>query len=251
MRSGTRGGGDRVWEVGGAGAVRRRSGGAGAVRSGAGRRVSGGAPAGGAADPRRCAGFPRQESTPTGTAEPQLSPERGERRGVAARQLRVLLTPLAVAARRLPQKRLWGAGGGGAEGRAPAGKRLCPEPPPALPSPRKAAPASPPATPPGRGSDGVWDADSDGSDAGGEAALVSARGGPPGSAGAGGRPAPRGLSRRGSGVRRESSAPRHRTGAGKGGGFAVLKTFYKCVMFIKVKFQSIFPLYIIFSPVSF
>ncbi|KAM6388358.1 WD repeat-containing protein 76 isoform 1-T1 [Pluvialis apricaria] len=113
-----------------------------------------------------------QESTPPGTAELQLSPERGERRGVAARQLRVLLTPLAVAGRRLPQKRLLGAyGGGGAEGRAPADKRLCPEPPPALPSPRKAAPASPPSTPPGRRSDGVWDADSDGSDAGGEAAL--------------------------------------------------------------------------------
>ncbi|KAM7104079.1 WD repeat-containing protein 76 [Ciconia maguari] len=112
-----------------------------------------------------------QESTPTGTAELRLSPEQGERRAVAARQLRVLLTPLAVAGRRLPQKRLLDAyGGGGAEGRAPAGKRLCLEP-----SPRKPAPASPPAAPPagtpaGNGLDGVWDADSDGSDAG-DAAL--------------------------------------------------------------------------------
>ncbi|KAK4821455.1 hypothetical protein QYF61_020669 [Mycteria americana] len=117
------------------------------------------------------AGFPPQESTPTGTAELRLSPEQGERRAVAARQLRVLLTPLAVAGRRLPQKRLLDAyGGGGAEGRAPAGKRLCLEP-----SPRKPAPASPPAAPPagtpaGNGLDGVWDADSDGSDAG-DAAL--------------------------------------------------------------------------------
>ncbi|XP_059680127.1 WD repeat-containing protein 76 [Gavia stellata] len=115
-----------------------------------------------------------QESTPTGTAELQLSPEPAERRGGAARQLRVLLTPLAVAGRRLPQKRLLGAyGGGGAEGRAPAGKRLCLEPPPALPSPRKPAPASPPAAaapPAENGLGGVWDADSDGSDAG-DAAL--------------------------------------------------------------------------------
>ncbi|XP_052663541.1 WD repeat-containing protein 76 [Harpia harpyja] len=111
-----------------------------------------------------------QESTPTGIAELRLSPEQGERRAGAARQLRVLLTPLtplAVAGRRLPQKRLLGAyggGGGGAEGRAPAGKKLCLEP-----APRKPAQASPPGTPPagspaGNGSDGVWDAESDGSD---------------------------------------------------------------------------------------
>ncbi|KAM6059567.1 WD repeat-containing protein 76 [Theristicus caerulescens] len=98
-----------------------------------------------------------QESTPPGSAQPRLSPEQGERRPGAARQLRVLLTPLAVGGRRLPQKRLLGAYGGGAEGRAPAGKRLCPEPPPG------------PAEPPANGADGGWDAESDGSD-GGEAA---------------------------------------------------------------------------------
>ncbi|XP_075620668.1 WD repeat-containing protein 76 isoform X1 [Balearica regulorum gibbericeps] len=107
-----------------------------------------------------------QESTPMGTAELQLSPEQGERRAVAARQLRVLLTPLAAAGRRLPQKRLLGAGGG-AEGRAPAGKRLCLEPDPPTPA---SGPATPPAgTAAGSGLDGVWDADSDGSD-GGDAA---------------------------------------------------------------------------------
>ncbi|XP_075620672.1 WD repeat-containing protein 76 isoform X4 [Balearica regulorum gibbericeps] len=101
-----------------------------------------------------------------GTAELQLSPEQGERRAVAARQLRVLLTPLAAAGRRLPQKRLLGAGGG-AEGRAPAGKRLCLEPDPPTPA---SGPATPPAgTAAGSGLDGVWDADSDGSD-GGDAA---------------------------------------------------------------------------------
>ncbi|XP_054693467.1 WD repeat-containing protein 76 isoform X2 [Grus americana] len=106
------------------------------------------------------------ESTPMGTAELQLSPEQGERRAVAARQLRVLLTPLAAAGRRLPQKRLLGAGGG-AEGRAPAGKRLCLEPDPPTPA---SGPATPPAgTAAGSGLDGVWDADSDGSD-GGDAA---------------------------------------------------------------------------------
>ncbi|KAM6125427.1 WD repeat-containing protein 76 [Phoenicopterus ruber ruber] len=109
-----------------------------------------------------------QESTPTGTAELRLSPERGEPRAGAARQLRVLLTPLAGAGRRLPQKRLLGAyGGGGAEGRAPAGKRLCPEPAPAPASPPAASP--PAGTPAGNGLDVAWDADSDGSD-GGEAA---------------------------------------------------------------------------------
>ncbi|XP_054693468.1 WD repeat-containing protein 76 isoform X3 [Grus americana] len=107
-----------------------------------------------------------RESTPMGTAELQLSPEQGERRAVAARQLRVLLTPLAAAGRRLPQKRLLGAGGG-AEGRAPAGKRLCLEPDPPTPA---SGPATPPAgTAAGSGLDGVWDADSDGSD-GGDAA---------------------------------------------------------------------------------
>ncbi|XP_054071300.1 WD repeat-containing protein 76 isoform X4 [Rissa tridactyla] len=109
-----------------------------------------------------------QESTPPGTAALRLSPGKGERRAVATRQLRVLLTPLAVAGRRLPQKRLLSAYGG-AEGTAPAGKRLCPEP-----SPQKPAPASPPATPPagspaGNGWDGAWDAESDGSDAGTDA----------------------------------------------------------------------------------
>lgn len=152
------------------------------MRSGAGRRASGGGTAGAAraADPGRAPGFPPQESTPTGIAELQLSPEQGERRAGAARQLRVLLTPLAVAGRRLPQKRLLGAyggdGGGGAEGRVPGGKKLCLEP-----GPRNAAQASPPGTPPagspaGNGLDGVWDAESDGSD-GAEALPVSARGG--------------------------------------------------------------------------
>ncbi|XP_075570537.1 WD repeat-containing protein 76 [Pelecanus crispus] len=109
-----------------------------------------------------------EESTPPGTAKLQPSPGQGERRAGAARQLRVLLTPLAVAGRRLPQKRLLGTYGGaeGAEGAALAGKRLRPEP-----SPRRAAPASPPASPPAaNGVDGVWDAESDGSD-GGDAAL--------------------------------------------------------------------------------
>ncbi|XP_074693660.1 WD repeat-containing protein 76 [Strix aluco] len=76
-----------------------------------------------------------QESTPEGTAELRLSLGPG-----AGRQLRVLLTPLPGAARLLPQKRLLGA-----EGRAPAGKRL---------------------RPPEPGPDGVWDAESDGSEAG-------------------------------------------------------------------------------------
>ncbi|XP_068266515.1 WD repeat-containing protein 76 isoform X2 [Nyctibius grandis] len=113
-----------------------------------------------------------RESTPRGSAELPPSPEPAERRAGAERQLRVLLTPLAVGGRRPPQKRLLGAYGGGAEGRAPAGKRLCLEPPAALPSPpgSPSPPATPPAgTPAANGSDGVWDADSDGSD-GGDAA---------------------------------------------------------------------------------
>ncbi|XP_074011532.1 WD repeat-containing protein 76 [Numenius arquata] len=106
-----------------------------------------------------------QESTPPGSAALRVSPGPGERRAVAARQLRVLLRPLAVAGRRLPQKRLLGAGGGAAEGSAPAGKRLRPEP-----GPPKPAPASPPpGSPEGNGWDGAWDAESDGSDAGPEA----------------------------------------------------------------------------------
>lgn len=65
--------------------------------------------------------------------------------------------PLAVAGRRLlPQKRLLGAYGGGAAGRAPAGKRLC-----LGRSPRKLGPGSPPA-----GTGSGWDEESDGSDAG-------------------------------------------------------------------------------------
>ncbi|KAM8804357.1 WD repeat-containing protein 76 [Eudromia elegans] len=83
-----------------------------------------------------------QERTPPGGAEPRPSPGRPER---PARQLRVLLTPLAPAGRRLPQKRLLGAyaGGGG-------GKR-----------PRAASPSAPAAPPDSDGS-----GDSDGSDAG-------------------------------------------------------------------------------------
>ncbi|XP_037250958.1 WD repeat-containing protein 76 [Falco rusticolus] len=103
-----------------------------------------------------------QESTPTGPGQPRLSPQRGERRAGVAQQLRVLLTPMAVAGRRMPQKRLLGAYGGAAEGRAPGGKRLCLEPSP--------EPSPPPGSPAASGSDGVLDADSDGSD-GGDAAL--------------------------------------------------------------------------------
>ncbi|KAM6257452.1 WD repeat-containing protein 76 isoform 2-T2 [Porphyrio hochstetteri] len=104
-----------------------------------------------------------QELTPPGAAEPRPGPEPGERRAAAERQLRVLLTPLSGADRRLHQKRLLGAGGG-AESRAPPGKRLRPEPGPTEP-----APASAPAASPDGDSDGLWDADSDGSD-GGDAA---------------------------------------------------------------------------------
>ncbi|XP_068814550.1 WD repeat-containing protein 76 isoform X2 [Struthio camelus] len=109
-----------------------------------------------------------QERTPASSAEPRQSPQRAERRASAARQLRVLLTPLSVAGRRLPPKRLLAGGGGGS-----AGKRLCPGPPSppgpgaaceAPSSPRKPAPASPPAAEAGNGLQGLWDADSDGSD---------------------------------------------------------------------------------------
>ncbi|KAM6409445.1 LOW QUALITY PROTEIN: WD repeat-containing protein 76 [Rhynochetos jubatus] len=97
-------------------------------------------------------GLRGRERTPPAGAERQRSAGGAE----AVRQLRVLLTPLAVPGRPLPRKRLPGA-----EGRAPAGKRLCLEP----------GPASPPGSPPaGNGVGGVWDADSDGSDAG-DAAL--------------------------------------------------------------------------------
>lgn len=201
------------------------------MRSGAGRRVSGGARRAREGPWQRLPAellpaLPPQESTPPGTAALRLSPGKGERRAVATRQLRVLLTPLAVAGRRLPQKRLLSAYGG-AEGTAPAGKKLCPEP-----SPRKPAPASPPATPPagspaGNGWDGAWDAESDGSDAGTDAAPVSARP----------EPLPQ---------RRELLAPWPQTG----GGFVypnhrmVVLGFsrHTCIMSVEVKFARIFPL---------
>ncbi|KAM9374911.1 WD repeat-containing protein 76 [Phaethornis superciliosus] len=103
-----------------------------------------------------------QESTPTGPVELRPIPEQGERQAAAARQLRVLLTPVSVPGGRLPQKRLLGAYGG-AEGSGPAGKRLCLQP-----GPGKTR--SPQASPAGKGSGGIWDAESDGSDAG-DAAL--------------------------------------------------------------------------------
>ncbi|KAM4766146.1 WD repeat-containing protein 76 isoform 2-T2 [Cyanocitta cristata] len=121
-----------------------------------------------AAEPRS----PPQESLPSGHAEPRSPPQESppadaaERRPSAApglgRQLRVLLTPLPAAAWPRPQKRLLSPAGT----RAPAGKRLCPEP--------DTGPRAPPGSPPGpssaaRGQDGLWDADSDGSD-GGDAA---------------------------------------------------------------------------------
>ncbi|XP_066859837.1 WD repeat-containing protein 76 [Anser cygnoides] len=106
-----------------------------------------------------------QERTPTGGAEPRRGPEQGERRAGPGRQLRVLLTPLSVAGRRMPQKRLLGAYGGGGE--EAAGKRLRAEPPGTPPgSPPSPAPAASPA---GSGSEGGWDAESDGSDGGGAA----------------------------------------------------------------------------------
>ncbi|KAM4660214.1 WD repeat-containing protein 76 [Amazona ochrocephala] len=102
-----------------------------------------------------------QESTPTGTAELPPSAAPGGRGAGAGRQLRVLLTPLAVAGRRLlPQKRLLSAYGGAAAGRAPAGKRRSLER-----SPRKPGPGSLPAGT-GSGWDSAWDEESDGSDAG-------------------------------------------------------------------------------------
>ncbi|XP_068881957.1 WD repeat-containing protein 76 isoform X2 [Aphelocoma coerulescens] len=121
-----------------------------------------------AAEPRS----PPQESPPADAAEPRSPPQESppadaaERRPSAApglgRQLRVLLTPLPAAAWPRPQKRLLSPAGT----RAPAGKRLCPEP--------DTGPRAPPGSPPGpssaaRGQDGLWDADSDGSD-GGDAA---------------------------------------------------------------------------------
>ncbi|XP_069722731.1 WD repeat-containing protein 76 [Phaenicophaeus curvirostris] len=90
-----------------------------------------------------------QESTPQGTVELQLSPKRGKL------QLQVLLTPLAIAGQRLPQKRLLGGAG------APASKRLCLDPSPQEPAPD---------IPSTNGVDGVWDTDSDGSE-GAEASV--------------------------------------------------------------------------------
>ncbi|XP_064013864.1 WD repeat-containing protein 76 isoform X2 [Pogoniulus pusillus] len=98
-----------------------------------------------------------QESTPAAQAEPQRSPKREEEGPEAARQPQVLQTPLAVAGRRpLTQKRLLSAYDE-AEGKAPGGKRLCPE------SPRD--PAAEPCSPPANGLDGTWEAESDGSEA--------------------------------------------------------------------------------------
>lgn len=116
-----------------------------------------------------------QERTPSGGAEPRRGPEQGERRAGPGRQLRVLLTPLSVAGRRMPQKRLLGAYDDGAGGEA-AGKRLRAEPP-GTPPGSPPGPAAAAASPRGSGSDGGWDAESDGSDGGG-AAQVS--GGGPG-----------------------------------------------------------------------
>uniref|UniRef100_A0A8B9T7V7 WD repeat-containing protein 76 n=1 Tax=Anas platyrhynchos TaxID=8839 RepID=A0A8B9T7V7_ANAPL len=96
-----------------------------------------------------------QERTPSGGAELRRGPEQGGRRAEPGRQLRVLLTPLSVAGRRMPQKRLLG--------------RLRAEPPGTPPgSPPGPAPTAA-ASPHGSGSDGGWDAESDGSDGGGEA----------------------------------------------------------------------------------
>ncbi|KAM6308558.1 WD repeat-containing protein 76 [Aegotheles albertisi] len=90
-----------------------------------------------------------EERTPAAPAGLQRGPERGERGAAAEPELRVLLTPLG-AGWRLPQKRLLGTGG-----RAPAGKRLCPEHGPAQHPP-----------PAGNGLAGLGDPDSDGSEAG-------------------------------------------------------------------------------------
>lgn len=111
-----------------------------------------------------------QERTPSGGAELRRGPEQGGRRAEPGRQLRVLLTPLSVAGRRMPQKRLLGAYDD-AEGEAAAGKRLRAEPPGTPPgSPPGPAPTAA-ASPHGSGSDGGWDAESDGSDGGGEAQV--------------------------------------------------------------------------------
>ncbi|XP_041320941.1 WD repeat-containing protein 76 isoform X2 [Pyrgilauda ruficollis] len=134
-------------------------------------------PPAGPAEPRS----PQQESLPAGPAEPRSPPEESLLSGPAeprsppqeslpagpaelrpsaapglGRQLRVVLTPLPAAAWPRPQKRLLSA-------RSPAGKRLCLEPD----SGPRAAPGSPPGpSSAARGQDCLWDADSDGSDAG-------------------------------------------------------------------------------------
>ncbi|RMB94163.1 hypothetical protein DUI87_28968 [Hirundo rustica rustica] len=115
---------------------------------------------------------PPQESSPADPAEPPSPPQESPSPGPAeprpsaaaglCRQLRVLLTPLPAAAWPRPQKRLLSPAGT----LAPAGKRPCPEP--------ESGPRAPSGSPPGpssaaRGQDGLWDADSDGSD-GGDAA---------------------------------------------------------------------------------
>ncbi|XP_041275020.1 WD repeat-containing protein 76 isoform X2 [Onychostruthus taczanowskii] len=101
----------------------------------------------GPAEPRS----PPQESPPAGPAELRPSAAPG-----LCRQLRVVLTPLPAAAWPRPQKRLLNA-------RSPAGKRPCLEPD----SGPRAAPGSPPGpSSAARGQDWLWDADSDGSDAG-------------------------------------------------------------------------------------
>ncbi|XP_014743284.1 PREDICTED: WD repeat-containing protein 76 [Sturnus vulgaris] len=94
---------------------------------------------------------PPQELSPSGSAERQPSALPGP-----GRQLRVLLTPLPVAAWPRAQKRLLSA-------RSPAGKRPCPEPD----SGPRATPGSAAGPSSGaRSQDGLWDADSDGSDGG-------------------------------------------------------------------------------------
>uniref|UniRef100_A0A8B9BQ63 WD repeat-containing protein 76 n=1 Tax=Anser brachyrhynchus TaxID=132585 RepID=A0A8B9BQ63_9AVES len=133
--------------------------------SGAVRRAAGGWRRGPLTVPRSSP----QERTPTGGAEPRRGPEQGERRAGPGRQLRVLLTPLSVAGRRMPQKRLLGA----YDGEEAAGKRLRAEPPGTPPgSPPSPAPAASPA---GSGSEGGWDAESDGSDGGGAAQVSGGR----------------------------------------------------------------------------
>lgn len=127
---------------------------------------------------RPSAPFPSQESTPAAQAEPRLSPQRAEEGPGASRQPQVLQTPLAAAGRRpLAQKRLLSAYDE-AEGKAPGGKRLCPEPP--------RDPAAEPCSPPANGLDGTWEAESDGSEAEEQPSVSDRRD----SAGAG-LPAPR------------------------------------------------------------